>query len=56
MCRAYPPLLICSTLEREYAPQCVSEGSTSESEKSKEVGMSLAYEENSFALMMEYLP
>jgi hypothetical protein len=38
MCRAFPAPSPFSTLESEYTPQRVSEGSMSEIEKSKEVG------------------
>jgi hypothetical protein len=36
---AWPPLSLSSNLEAEYTAQWVSEGSTSESEKSKQKGM-----------------
>jgi hypothetical protein len=39
MCRTCLPPSIWSTFEPEYAPQRVSEGSTRESKKPKEVGV-----------------
>ncbi len=43
MFRACLPPSIISTLEPEYASQCVAEGSTSESENAKEVWVNVVH-------------